>query len=256
MREPVSDGAVRQRCGEALQAARFLTRLPLPGEEGGALAAAAWAFPLVGMVVALIGGCLFAIALWLDVPVPLAALLAVAATVLATGGLHEDGLADSADGLGGRDAAARLAIMRDSRSGAYGILALLFSVGLRAAALAAIAQPGPVFAALIAAHAVGRGALPPVLRWATPARPDGLGASAGRPEPAIVGWSVGLAAIGAVAALGFRPGLSALLIAGVAMALLGGLAIRLVGGYTGDVLGAIEQTGEIAVLIVAASWLA
>ncbi len=235
----------------------FLTRLPLgaaPDRALGSLAQASWAFPLVGVLIGVLGALAFKVAALLGLPTLVAAFIAILATILVTGGLHEDGLADTADGFGGgTDRESKLAIMRDSRSGAYGVLALLFSVGLRSAALAAIAGGGSVLAALIAAHAVSRGALPLVLRGLEPARSDGLGAEAGRPEPTIA-WTAGvLGAIAALLALGLWSGLLALLFAGAAMALVAALARRQIGGYTGDVLGAIEQTGEIVVLLAAAS---
>jgi adenosylcobinamide-GDP ribazoletransferase len=239
-------------------AATFLTRLPLgaaPDAAFGALAEAAWAFPLVGAVIGGLCALAYAVAGWIGIPVLPAALIAVGAGVALTGALHEDGLADTADGLGGgRDREAKLAIMRDSRSGAYGVLALVFSVGLRAASLAAIAADGRVAAALIAAHAAARGVLPLVLRGLPPARADGLGAAAGRPEPGAAWTAAGLGALVALIALGLLPGIAALLCAGAAAAALAGLARRQLGGYTGDVLGAIEQGSEIIIMLAAAAW--
>ena len=142
---------------EAKLAFAFLTRLPFraaAAPEPGALARAAWAFPLAGILVGVTGGIAFSLSDRLGLPINAMALLAVAATVLITGGLHEDGLADTADGLGGgagRDEA--LAIMRDSRSGAFGVLAMVFSVGLRVACLAALPDARIAVSALVAAHA-------------------------------------------------------------------------------------------------------
>lgn len=237
------------------RAALFLTRLklPPPAAETG-LAQAGWAFPLVGAAVGLASGLAYALARALHLPAAAAALIALAVGILVTGGLHEDGLADTADGFGGGEREAKLAIMRDSRIGAYGVLALIFGVGLRAAGLAAIGSGGRVVAALIAAHAVGRGVLPLVLRALEPARADGLGAAAGRPE-AWVAWSAaGIGAVIALFALDFLPGLAALVAAAAATALAAALARRQIGGYTGDVLGAIEQCGETVVILAAASW--
>jgi adenosylcobinamide-GDP ribazoletransferase len=246
------------RWDELRVAVGFLTRLPvtLPTEiPAGALARASWAFPVVGTAVALLGASAYALAAALGLSGLTAALIAIAVTAIVTGGLHEDGLADSADGLlGGRDRAGRLAIMRDSRSGPYGVLALVFSVGLRAAALGAFTDPGRVAAALVAAHAVARGGLPLVLRALDPARPDGLGATAGRPEAALAWTAAGLGAAIALIALGVTAGITGLAAAGVAMTLVAGLARHQIGGYTGDVLGAVEQTGEIVMLLAASSW--
>jgi adenosylcobinamide-GDP ribazoletransferase len=239
-------------------AVSFLTRLrlrPAGPPPPGALAQAGWVFPLVGGIVGILGFVAYWIAAALGLPPSAAALLAVAATALATGALHEDGLADTADGFGGgRDPAQKLAIMRDSRSGAFGVLALVFSVGLRAAAIAAIADAGLVLPALVAAHAVARGALPMVMRRLPPARADGLGAAAGRPAPEVAGAAAAIAVLVAFVCLGFWLGLAALAAACIGMALLAALARRQVGGYTGDVLGAIEQGGEIIMLLAASTW--
>jgi adenosylcobinamide-GDP ribazoletransferase len=236
----------------------FLTRLPIPDSEKpatGSLAQASWAFPMVGLLVGLLGALAYALAAALGLPALAAALIAVGTTVLATGALHEDGLADTVDGFfGGADRETRLAIMRDARSGAFGVLALVFSVTLRAAALAALADRGRVAAALVAAHAAARGGLPLVMRALEPARSDGLGAEAGRPESAGAWTAAALGALIALFALDLLPGIVALVVAGAVMALLAGLARRQIGGYTGDVLGAIEQGGEIVMLLAAAAW--
>jgi adenosylcobinamide-GDP ribazoletransferase len=239
-------------------AAAFLTRLPLGPRTLGddtPLAQAGWAFPLVGVVVGLLGGLAYAVAAWLNIPVLPSALIAVGATILVTGGIHEDGLADTADGFaGGADREEKLAIMRDSRIGSFGVLALIFSIGLRSAALAAIGDGGRVAAALAASHAVGRGFLPLVLRALEPAREDGLGVKAGRPEPTVAWLSAGFVVLIALIALDFTPGLVAVAAAAVVMVLRAGVAQRQIGGYTGDVLGALEQGGEVVVLLVAAAW--
>src|SRR5579872_4712301 len=241
--------------GDLARAGAFLTRLPLPAAEGE-LASSGWAFPLIGAGLGILTGLAYIIALWLGIPPLPAAFIAVLAGVALTGALHEDGLADTMDGLyGGSDRETRLAIMRDSRSGAYGVLALLFSVSLRAASLAAIGDGGRVMAALIAAHALARAGLPSVLAGYSPARSDGLGAAAGRPLGMIVTWALAIGAVLCLAMLGFSGGLIALVTAGVVMAALAALAQRKIGGYTGDTLGAVEQGGEIVILLVAASWL-
>lgn len=241
-----------------LAASSFLTRLPLGlprAEIAPSLADAAWAFPLVGLIVGAIGGILYAIAWSLALPAMAAGLIAVAATVLVTGGLHEDGLADTADGFGGgATREEKLAIMRDSRVGAYGVLALIFSIGLRVAALAALATRWHVLGAMIAAHALGRGVLPAALDWLDPARSEGLGASAGRPSQTQALIALGIALLIAVAGLGIPAGLSAAIAAALAAIAMGWLAQRQIGGQTGDVFGAIEQGAETAALLAAAAW--
>src|SRR5689334_7182201 len=229
------------RWDELRLATGFLTCLPVAtpaASPAGALAEASWAFPVVGTAVGLIGAAAYALAAALGLPPLAASLVALAATAAATGALHEDGLADSADGLlGGGNRVTRLAIMRDSRSGPYGVLALIFSVGLRAAALAALGDPVRVAAALVAAHAAARGGLPLVLRALDPARDDGLGALAGRPEASIAWTAAAIGAAIALVALRLGAGMAALIVGGGAIALAAGLARHRIGGYTGDVLG-------------------
>jgi len=239
---------------EARLAFAFLTRLPFrtgAPPEPGALARAAWAFPLAGILIGVIGGIAFEIGEWLGLPINAMALLAVAVTVLVTGGLHEDGLADTADGLGGGDRATALAIMRDSRTGAFGVLALVFSVGLRVAALAALPDTRVAVSALVAAHTVSRGLLPTLMLWFDPARSDGLAVEAGRPTPPVATVAALIGLLVALVALGIGRGIIAMLLAGVAMIALALLARRRIGGYTGDVLGATQQIGEIVMLLAA-----
>lgn len=245
---------------DLLGALTFLTRLPL-GRLGIAapapqsLASAAWAFPVAGIVIGVIGAVAYAIAIGLGLPALAAAIIAVAATALATGGLHEDGLADTVDGFGGgADRDEKLAIMRDSRTGVYGVLALVFSVALRVAALAQIAGGWRVLGALVAAHALARGFLPLAMRFLDPARGDGLGAGAGRPEARACLWACGIGVVVALLCLGIRHGLAASLVAAVVMAAAGWFAQRQIGGQTGDVLGALEQGGEVSALLAVAAW--
>jgi adenosylcobinamide-GDP ribazoletransferase len=239
-----------------LLATAVLTRLPvgLAAPEEGAVAASCWAFPLVGAGLGFIAGMVFFAAGLLGLGALPAALLAVLAGAAATGALHEDGLADTADGLGGgQDRASKLAIMRDSRVGAYGVAALIFSIGLRVAALDAIGDPIHAGLALVAAHAASRGFLGVAMRRLPPAREDGLGATAGRPGRGVALIGVLLGAAIAVCCLGPVRGIVTLALAGIAVAAMAVLARRQIGGYTGDVLGAFQQIGEIIMLLVAAA---
>jgi adenosylcobinamide-GDP ribazoletransferase len=227
-------------------AIQFLTRIPVRVRFGpGDLRRAAGAFPAVGALTAAVGiGVRWALTPWLDTQ--LATIAALAAMVLVTGALHEDGFADAADGWwGGRTPDERLRIMRDSRLGTYGTLALLF---LFATKLAVLAPMGPsTFAAtLVPAMALGRGSSLVLMRVIPPV-PDGLAATAGPPSPA--GWAVagltcGLSLAG-FGALAWLP----LVAAGFATLVSGAIVRRRVGGLTGDQLGAANQLVEVAVLL-------
>jgi adenosylcobinamide-GDP ribazoletransferase len=237
-------------------AAGFLTRIPVAGAGGGigGLAEAAWAFPLVGAGVGAIAGLSFLLAQLLGLGDWPAALLAVLAGIVLTGALHEDGLGDTADGLiGGRDRDHALAIMRDSRLGSFGVLAIVFSVLLRTAALTRIGDAVYAGLALIAAHAASRGALPVAMRCMAPARTDGLGVEAGRPSPPAAIAAVTISVLISLAAFGPTRGAIALGAAGAGVFAAGMLAQRRIGGYTGDVLGAFQQIGEMVVLLTASA---
>ena len=243
-----------------LLATAVLTRLPVAPVEGdgapedGAVGAASWAFPAVGAGIGMIAALVMFLASIFGLGQAPSALLALVAAGLVAGALHEDGLADTADGFGGgRTRDEKLAIMRDSRQGSYGILALIFSFGLRAAALASIAGPVETGLALIAAHTASRAALPLVMRWLVPARGDGLGTMAGTPSPATMLVALAIGIFVALGLLGPVRGAVALVVSGMAVAAMAVLARRQIGGYTGDVLGAIQQIGEIVMLLVAAA---
>jgi len=233
----------------------FFTRLPLRhrGQIGAAeLARATWANPLVGLVVGGIAGLAFWLAWWLGLGPVLAALLALTAALAATGCFHEDGLADVADGFGGGWTRERkLEIMRDSRLGTYGTAALALVLLLRAAALASLATPAAAVPALLAAHAGGRCTLPLFMALLPNARTEGLSAYAGRPPWTSVWASLLLGLTALLLGLGFWDGWLALLVLGMAALCVARLCLKQIGGYTGDVLGALEQVGEVVILLVA-----
>jgi adenosylcobinamide-GDP ribazoletransferase len=235
----------------------FLTRLPIPirgALPDDAVARAAWSFPVAGALVALAGAGVAIAADAIGLPAVASALLALAATMAMTGALHEDGLADTADGLGGgRTREQKLDIMKDSRIGSYGVLALIVGVGLRAAALTSAVQDTRLhlLGALVAAHAGSRALLPLLMRALPPVRPGGLAASVGVPSSpsAILALVLGTAAV--FWGLGDRLGLLGFVAAAIGMVAVGALARRQIGGYTGDVLGAAQQVGEIILLLTA-----
>ncbi len=186
----------------------FSTRLPLAHAApltSGDLARASWTFPLAGMLVGAAAAFVYWASYIVGLPSGPCAALALAAAMILTGCLHEDGLADTADGFGGgADRAKKLDIMRDSRLGTYGACALALSLLLRWSALAAIAHPAAVALALVAAHAAARAAMPAFMHLVPPARQDGLSAGAGRPPSQA---AIAAAVLGAVTlALGPRSG--------------------------------------------------
>ncbi|MBE9554917.1 MAG: adenosylcobinamide-GDP ribazoletransferase [Proteobacteria bacterium] len=230
----------------------FLTRLPVRGPQAG-LAGAVVAFPLVGILVGALGGGAFWLASFAGLPALACALIALAATVVVTGALHEDGLADAADGLAGHTPEDSIRIMRDSHIGGYGVLAMVFSVGLRAAALAAIGNPLAVVMTMTAVGAVSRAAMPAVMLALPRATSTGLGAAAGKPATADTLFGITVAALLAFALLGTVGTLAILAAATIATLVIAALARRRLGGYTGDILGAVQQMAEIAALLTFAA---
>ncbi|RUT82695.1 MULTISPECIES: adenosylcobinamide-GDP ribazoletransferase [unclassified Mesorhizobium] len=231
----------------------FFTRLPLPVFDfrGRSLAAAIWAAPIAGLVVGLIGAIVFATAERFGLAMGPAAALALVATVLTTGCLHEDGLSDVADGFGGGKSRGRkLEIMRDSRIGAYGAMALGLSLLIRWSALSEFVDPTQALFALIAAHAASRGLLGAFMHLLPSARIDGLSADAGTvsQETAMAG-----AVLGAIPLLllGLGGAVFALLLLGLLFAAFRALCLNQIDGQTGDTIGALQQASEIAVLLVA-----
>lgn len=241
-------------------ALHWLTRLPWPRPTAAAgrdLAAALWAFPIIGALIGGAGAAVFALAVAAGAAQPLAAVLAIGAMVLLTGALHEDGLADCCDGLGARGgAAARLAAMRDSRLGVYGALGLVLVLLLRVQALAQLA-PAQSWAVLPAAAALGRAAIGLVMRAASPAGVTGAAAAAGPAArgPVLVGCALAAALLlAAAAARDIGPGAVVLALLLAAALAHGGArsARRLLGGYSGDVLGATSLAVETMALLVLA----
>jgi adenosylcobinamide-GDP ribazoletransferase len=261
-----------QDVGNAL---RFLTRIPVPQarysaraefldeveEEAAAgdapllkpLGRTVRAFPLIGALLGIAAGLAFAIATGLGLPVLVAGVIAIALLALATGALHEDGLADMADGFGGgHNAEKKLAIMRDSRIGAYGVITLVLVLAAKVGALADLADIGVVMSSLICAAAASRAAMPAMMRWLEPARSDGLGAAAGRPAAEHVWTGIVIAASLCVLLLTWS-GVVAMLIAALSAMAVGVLARRQIGGHTGDVLGATQQISELIFLLTLAA---
>jgi adenosylcobinamide-GDP ribazoletransferase len=253
-----SDDSTRPQVFDLLAGLGLLTRLPVPVDGARAArrgAAAAWAWPVAGAAVGLLSAIAAALALALGTGAAIAAAVALGTQMMVTGALHEDGLADSADGLwGGWDKARRLAIMKDSHIGTYGVMALVLVTLARWFALAVLIAAGD-WAAIIAAGVISRVPMAAIMAALPNARESGLSHRAGRPPQGAVTTACLLAALAGAALMG-----TTLLPAVLAVTVLcGWLALTArarLGGQTGDILGASQQLAEIGVLVVASAHLA
>ncbi|MBN9694713.1 MAG: adenosylcobinamide-GDP ribazoletransferase [Zoogloea sp.] len=240
----------------------FFSRLPVPGWvefSPDKLGRAARFLPLVGWLIAVIGAAVF----WLAVqvlPVELAVVLSMAATIRATGAFHEDGWADTCDGLGGgwtRDQV--LQIMKDSRIGSYGAIGLVLLLLAKYLVLSALGadEDYPLLAALLVAHPLSRLAAVSIMALLDYARSDDSAKSAPvarRPDAG----ELGIATLAGVLPLLLLPAAAALTALGLA-AVVVVMALRTfarrLGGYTGDTLGAVQQLSEIAIYLgILAAW--
>ena len=229
----------------------FLTRLPggaHPGDDRELGRSVPW-FPIVGAVLGALSGTVYW-ALHGSLGAPLAAVLAVAVGAVATGCFHEDGLADTADALGGMTRQRRLDIMKDSRVGVFGVMALVLSTLVRVFAVSSL-DPVDGLIALLVAHMLGRAMAVAVMGVAPTAAGAGLGHSYAAHLPRARTAAVVVATSAVAAGLG-PSGAVSLAAATAGAALVALVARRAFGGTTGDVLGASEQIAEMAVLVVAA----
>lgn len=223
-------------------ALQFLTRLPVPQIPvvDGDLRRATAAFPLAGL---LVGG--IALAIWAAMEpllgAPVAAVSAVIMAVAVTGAFHEDGLADTFDGLwGGWDPERRIEIMRDSRIGTYGGCALVLSLLLRIALLAQVDLGGAIRAILVG-HVVGRAAILVQIRWLPPVADRGSGAQVAEPVGPLGSAFALLTTLGVCVACLWQWAAVPLVVALLGIAAIRRAARRRIGGLTGDVLGATQQ---------------
>jgi adenosylcobinamide-GDP ribazoletransferase len=236
---------------DIVAAATLLTRLPLPQAPDEAFdrqAENVWAFPVIGVIVGMITCVAGGIALGIGLNAPITAGLMLATSLIMTGAMHEDGLADCADGFwGGFDPARRLEIMKDSQIGTYGVMALIIITGLRWMALSATVSLG--FSGVIAGAVLSRGILPAVMTMVPNARDTGLSQTVGRPTERTAAVTFASATVLALIFIGFSAIIAAVITALIALAVTE-IAKRKIGGQTGDVLGAIQILCETAVLIL------
>lgn len=248
------------RCLRPLMIAiQFLTRIPVhmaePATAPESGLAVIW-FPAVGLLVGLPGAAIAAWSIHAGHGRLVAAALAVLAGALMTGGLHLDGLADSADAWagGGGDARRTLAIMKDPRSGPIGASAIVLVLLVKFAAAADLMSAGRAWPFLLA-PAFARAAIPLLLATTPYVREGGLGEQMARHLPrraassgAIILLALGALCEGAAVTIGM---------AGVVMLLgvmLRGLMIRNIGGTTGDTAGALVELLDTAAMVTAALW--
>jgi adenosylcobinamide-GDP ribazoletransferase len=227
----------------------FLTRIPLHVDGVSDVARATPWFPAVGVIVGACAAGVFAGASEL-VPSGVAAALALATAALITGAFHHDGLGDIADAFGGGwTVEQRLTILKDSRHGTYAVVTLISAALVAWSALGSLSTAWGI-AALIGAHTLGRSAILATLLFARSAGSKGLGTdyAAGLPRTATV-WGLigGLVAGSALLGVWALVALAAVVVTTTATVW---LAYRKIGGFSGDVLGAIEQLAECAVLVV------
>lgn len=229
----------------------LLTRLPLhlPKESFARGARASWAYPLVGVVMGGLAVGLSALMLSAGFDPTTVALVILSLSLILTGAMHEDGLADCADGFwGGWEKARRLEIMKDSQIGSYGVVALILALAARWWGGSALLTQGALWS-LIAIATLSRAAMPVVMFALPHARNTGLSHLQGRPPIQAVGAAIALAFVIAVICLGWGA-LAYLFWASVATVAVACIARSKIGGQTGDVLGASQQCVEITLLLI------
>ena len=231
----------------------FLTVAPVsaasrPSAESG------WAWPITGALLGAIAGTAVLLLSFLGASPAAASLAAVVLLVAMTGAFHEDGLADAADGIfSGKDRDSIFKIMKDSRIGTFGALALIAVFAARWLGVASLAADWSAFGGLAAACAASRAAMLAAMHFVPPAREDGLSASMGVPSGRTVAWAALIAAVIAILACGWAA-LPMLAVAALAAAAVGWHARSKLGGQTGDVLGACQQCTEASALLCLAAF--
>ena len=237
------------------QAFRFLTRLPMGSREwirrlsaSRQISNCAWVFPLVGLSVAGFSYGIYQCFIFF-LPAQIAVILMITAMIAVTGAFHEDGLADCADGLGGKTVAERLVIMKDHRIGTYGGIALILSLILRIQLLLTI-PAHLLLAVLVAEQMFSRTWMVAALRLGWWAKSTGLAVSFGQPKlwVVLVAFAISVAGLFIV----WEWPIAAIIITGcgVFFCLFIGAAKRVFGGITGDVVGALQQLLQLVILFL------
>ncbi len=233
------------------RALALLSRVPVKGIEdfrAEVIARSVWSWPLVGLLLAGFAMLPAMLVYSLTANILIFAIIALAGMVLLTGSMHEDGIADCADGFGGGfERARKLEIMRDSHIGTYGVVALILCFGLRLILLFAAGDAGQAAILFLVMAIASRAAMPVVMHILPPARADGLGKGAGTPNVKMVGLGVGLAFILSLVLSGLFATMAILMGGLVAVGIVVAVAKWQIGGQTGDVLGATQIVTELFV---------
>jgi adenosylcobinamide-GDP ribazoletransferase len=236
--------------GDLGAALMLLSRIPAPSvlvSDRGARTA--WAWPLVGALLAALSWAAGAAMLWLSLPPSLAAGGTLATGAVLTGALHEDGLADCADGFwGGHTRERRLEILHDSRIGSYGVIALVLVLGMKWIALAFLFEAGAALLSLLTVGMLSRAGMAGLMAALPFARQDGLAVHVGRPSRTTATAAALIALTGGAVALGVV-GMGVALTVLASTAATAGIARKKLGGQTGDVLGASQQVAELVALL-------
>ena len=242
---------------EFLLVLSFFTRFPINfilgkrNLSGVSLGGSVWAFPLVGAIIGLCAGTIYIASLYLGFSPTISAWLAVFAQIILTGGLHEDGLADTADGLAsGRTIAKKLEIMKDSQIGSYGVLALIIALSLKANTISIFPSNLQTLLFFMISAACSRACIVVLMRALPPAKSDGLAKSAGRPSRERTLASLLFALCSLLFIGNFLTVIFAILALTVLCFIIYSIAKNNFGGITGDILGATQQISEVLLLLI------
>ena len=237
----------------------FLTRIPvfkdLTFER--TLMDAAWSFPLIGALVGLIGGMFAFLLSYLNVSPVIISFITIGAIILVTGGLHEDGLADTADGFGSNKRPEdKIRVMRDSRIGVYGTLALMITILTKVSALSELIDNDHISTcviALVVSGALSRSSMIGIAFFLENASETGLATLAGKPSPSSIGVCFFISILLCLFLLPLTKVLVAILLSSVTTVIIGFLSKKQINGYTGDILGTSQILSETVILIYLAT---
>ena len=242
---------IRKYVEDILVALSLLTRLPIkvPRHAFDRAHLAVWAYGIPGFIWALSVWSIAILCQAGGLPLGIATALGLTTGIIITGAIHEDGLADSVDGLwGGWDPESRLEVMLDSRLGAYGAIALISCILVRWQLITSVFQLNVTFTALVLAGCLGRSVLPVIMAMFAPARKKGLSYSVGRPSGPNIYIAFVTMTLFAFISLGAK-GLILCILAATTALMCALIAKLKVGGQSGDILGAIAIITEIIVLV-------